>query len=69
MGSEISATAIYTRPEAAALLHLKPGTLANWKSQGIGPKCARPSMGRRGGVTYYTGRALIAWLRALEDAV
>ena len=68
MGSEVSPTAIYSRPEAAALLGVKPATLANWKSMGIGPKCARPGGGRRGGLVYYRGQSILDWLRSLEEA-
>ena len=67
MGS-IEPNAVYSRPEAAELLGLAVSTLANWKAQGEGPKCARPGKGKRGGVTFYRGESILEWLRSLEDA-
>lgn len=37
---------------AAPCIGVAPGTLENWRSQGIGPKFIKTSVGRRGKVLY-----------------
>ncbi len=44
--------------EAAAILAVRPGTLANWRSERRGPKYHRPGGGR---VIRYRVDELIAW--------
>jgi hypothetical protein len=44
--------------EAATLLRLSPGTLANWRWRGQGPPFAKI-----GGRVLYEREALIAWVR------
>ena len=46
------------REQAAAFLHVQPKTLANWASQGKGPKFRKPG----GRVVLYTQEDLEAWV-------
>jgi len=48
-----------TRKEAARLLGLRPKTLANWASSGMGPPFLR--LGRR---VLYRSQDLLEWLKA-----
>lgn len=38
--------------QAAPLIGVSPGTLQNWRVQGIGPKFIKTAIGRRGKVVY-----------------
>lgn len=49
-----------TSEEAAAFIALTPGTLANWRSRGIGPKYAKPSPKR----VLYRDTDLEAWVES-----
>ena len=46
------------REQAAAILHVQPKALANWASQGKGPKFRKPG----GKVVLYTLMDLEAWV-------
>jgi predicted DNA-binding transcriptional regulator AlpA len=46
------------REQAAAFLHVQPKTLANWASQGKGPRFRKPG----GRVVLYTQDDLEAWV-------
>lgn len=46
------------REQAAALLHVQPKTLANWASQGKGPRFRKPG----GKLVLYTHADLEAWV-------
>lgn len=41
-----------TTEELADRLRRSPGTIANWRSQGQGPRFLRPSGGKRGRILY-----------------
>lgn len=47
-----------SREQAAAFLHVQPKTLANWASQGKGPKFRKPG----GRVVLYARSDLEAWV-------
>jgi hypothetical protein len=53
---------LLTRPEAAALLRVKPATLGQWAYRGCGPKFLRPDGGR----CLYRQSDLDAWLAGGE---
>ena len=38
--------------QAAPLIGVAPGTLENWRTQGVGPKFIKTTAGRRGKVLY-----------------
>lgn len=48
----------YTTEDAANVLGLAPGTLTNWRSQGIGPRFLKP----RPGMVRYRLEDLDAWM-------
>jgi hypothetical protein len=50
------------REQAAAFLHVQPKTLANWASQGKGPKFRKPG----GKVVLYPRMELEAWVNSGE---
>jgi len=45
-------TVLLNTVDAAPLVGVKPGTLENWRTQGIGPKFIKTTTGRRGKVLY-----------------
>lgn len=53
---------LLTRQEAAALLKVRPHTLACWTSEGRGPATVKLSAGRSGAVRYFRS-AIEAYLR------
>lgn len=50
-----------TTKEAAKHLGMNPGTLANYRSLGIGPEWTKKSRGPGGGRVAYTKKALEEW--------
>jgi predicted DNA-binding transcriptional regulator AlpA len=59
-------TAYLTRRQVAERLGVSEGTLANWSTQGKGPKCVR--LGARGGRVRYPAEAYFEWERALNES-
>ena len=53
---------LLTRPEAAALLRVKPATLGQWAFRGTGPRFFRPDNGR----ALYRRADLADWLAGGE---
>jgi len=53
---------LLTRPEAAQVLRVKPGTLGQWAYRGCGPRFFRPDGGR----ALYRRADLDAWLAGGE---
>ena len=51
-----------TEEQAADVVHLSEGTLANWRRTGTGPPTIR--VGPKSGKILYDREELIAWVRA-----